>query len=114
MEESIREEKVAFVQPIGKILLLEKVFVQSKLRVHLKRVFSADELAMIQVLVFYLVSEDNQLWKANNWLMDTYAERNHLSFEAIKNLLKTLNKSRQNLFFESWEKTRKQDRAPAL
>ncbi len=104
MEESIREEKVTFIQPIGRILLLEKAFVQSKLRVHLKRVFSADEVARIQELVFYLVSEDNQLSKANNWLMGTYDDRNNLSFEAIKDLLKTLNKSRQNLFFESWAK----------
>lgn len=102
MEQTIKEETVAFIQPIGKILLLEKVFVQSKLNLHLKRVFSKAEVAMIKDLVFYLISEDNQLSKANSWLLQNYADKQPMSFEAMKDLLKTLNKSRQNLFFESW------------
>jgi len=104
MEHTIKEERVASIQPIGKILLLGKAFVQSKLSLHLKKVFSDDEVAMIKDLVFYLVSEDNQLSNANLWLMQNFADKKPQSFEAIKDLLKTLNKSRQNLFFESWAK----------
>ncbi len=105
MEMSIKEEKIAFIQPIGSVLLLEKVFVQSKLSLHLKRVFTEDEVAMIKALVFYLVSEDNQLSKAESWLTSLYTDRQPRDFEAIKDLLKTLNKSRQGHFFESWAKT---------
>ncbi|MBI9096585.1 MAG: hypothetical protein JEY71_17120 [Sphaerochaeta sp.] len=104
MEQSIKEEQVACIQPIGKILLLEKVFIQSKLRLHLKRVFTEDEVAIIMDLIFYLTCEGNQLSNANHWLMHTYADKRPLSFEAIKDLLKTLNKSRQNQFFEDWAK----------
>ena len=104
MVQTIEEERVAFIQPIGKILLLEKVFVQSKLSLHLKRVFADGEVALIKDLVFYLVSENNQLSSANLWLMQNYADKQPLSFDSIKDLLKTLNKSRQNLFFERWAK----------
>jgi len=104
IEHTFKEERVAFIQPIGKILLLEKVFVQSKLSLHLKRVFSENEVAMIKDLVLYLVSEDNQLSNANHWLLQNFSDKQPLSFETIKDLLKTLNKSRQNHFFESWAK----------
>ena len=104
MEQFIIEERVACIQPIGRILLLEKAFIQSKLRLYLKRVFTEDEVALIKDLVFYLVSEDNQLSNANQWLMYNYTDKRELSFEAIKDLLKTLNKSRQNQFFEDWAK----------
>jgi hypothetical protein len=104
MEQSIKEEQIAFIQPIGKILLLEKVFIQSKLRLHLKRVFTEDEVAIIKDLIFYLICEDNQLSKANLWLMHTYADKRPLSLKTIKDLLKTLNKGRQNQFFEEWAK----------
>ena len=104
MEHSIREERIASIQPMGRILLLEKAFVQSKLSLHLKRVFSEGEVSMIKDLVLYLVSEDNQLSSANHWLMQNYPGKQKLSFETIKDLLKTLNKNRQNLFFESWAK----------
>lgn len=104
IEQTMKDEKVAFIQPIGRTLLLEKVFVQSKLSLHLKKVFSEETVALIKDLVLYLVSEDNQLSKANHWLMRTYADKQPLSLETIKDLLKTLNKSNQNHFFESWAK----------
>lgn len=104
IEHSIKEERIAYIQPIGKILLLEKVFVQSKLNLHLKRVFTKEEISMIKDLVFYLVSEGNQLSNANRWLMQNHIRKENLSFETIKDLLKTLNKNRQGQFFESWAK----------
>lgn len=104
IEHTLQQERIAFIQPIGRILLLEKVFVQSKLRVHLKKVFSDDEVTMIKSLVFYLVSEDNRLSNASNWLLQNYHEQQPLSFERVKDLLKILNKSRQNLFFENWKR----------
>lgn len=104
MAQTIEGEQAAFIQPIGRILLLEKAFVQSKLSLHLKRVFSDDEVAMIRILVFYLVSEGNQLSGAIRWLMQNFADTSPLSHEAIKDLLKTLNKNRQAHFFESWAK----------
>ena len=104
IQQSLNGERVAFIQPIGRVLLLEKIFVQSKLSLHLKKVFTEDEVAKIKDLVLYLVSEDNQLSNANLWLMQNYSDRQELPYETIKNLLKTLNKSRQNQFFESWTK----------
>lgn len=102
LQQGIGKERITLIQPIGRMLLLEKVFVQSKLRLHLNKVFSKKEIAQIKALVFYLVGEDNQLSNASLWLEQNYHEKPHLGFDEIKDLLKTLKKSRQNQFFENW------------
>ncbi|NBK23277.1 MAG: hypothetical protein EOM68_14755 [Spirochaetia bacterium] len=104
MVQTIEGEQASFIQSIGRILLLEKAFVQSKLSLHLKRVFSDDEAARVKGLVFYLVSEDNQLSQASRWLVQNFPDKLPLSDGTIKDLLKTLNKNRQAQFFESWAK----------
>lgn len=96
--QGLEKQRIASIQPVGKMLLLEKIFVQSKLRLHLKKVFSEEELAMIKALVFSLVSEDNHLTGSCN------LEGAPFEPEKVKDLLKTLNKNRQGQFFESWNK----------
>lgn len=102
LQQAIGNGRIAHVQPVGRMLLLEKVFIQSKLRLHLNKVFSAEEVAQIKALVFSLVGEDNQLANAGHWLEEHYHGMPPLDTDAIKDLLKTLKKSRQNQFFERW------------
>ncbi len=103
-QHTVQEAKVASIHPYGRTLLLEKVFVHSKLRVHLTKVFSAEEVASIKSLVFYLVCENNNLSYAPHWLRENYRQERPLSYEKIKDLLKILNKNRQGHFFDIWGK----------
>ena len=100
--DQLAQTPVVCSKPVGIWLLLDKVFTTSKLKNHLAKVFSSDELFAIRSLVFYVVSEDNQLSKAPLWLKRHCPDTTEFSFEGILNTLKIMNADTQYQFFKRW------------
>ncbi|MDD3902749.1 MAG: hypothetical protein PHO09_03625 [Sphaerochaeta sp.] len=100
--EQVSRMPVIACKPEGTWLLLDKVFTTSKLKKRLSSICSPEELSRIRALVFYLVSEDNQLSKAPSWLDAHCPEKMHLTVKDMQNTLKLVNTDAQYQFFKRW------------